>query len=307
MKSQIKKQSEPGYWKELIIYLPILTLISLGVGVLSLLVYYYPFHLDILTYTNINEILLGTAISLIKCIVLFLFTQAVGHVFAYQRVRVLKIVDSNDSRLMVKINLKTINIIMILVFTCLTILFILFLRLIEGVDFLGEDVGTDFRTIVIGTYIYSLLSSAFVLYFEPIYRRLYFKSVTFDYINIVFIGTFIIIHTIGFSLKDAVNARLLSTYGTYMTIGSKRIVSDENNYYIGRTRDFIFFYNAERNFTEIYQSKDVTLLSLNNKGFTKTKAQVSKILKDKKFILKQKRGTVTDKEIIDSVNQLISN
>jgi len=58
----------------------------------------------------------------------------------------------------------------------------------------------------------------------------------------------------------------------------------------------VFFYDTKEDYTDVYQSKDITLLALNNKGFIKTRDE---LIKDKDI---KRKDSIVKAKILDSVN-----
>jgi hypothetical protein len=288
----LETASETDYSNLFITYLPILTLISLGIGIVKELVYYYFFHLDILNYIDVNEILLGTVTNLIKCILIILATQVFIEIFIFLRIRILKISDYNKSNSAITLTLKSANIITIIILVIYALIFILFYNKFNTEKIVS--VNQEWQFFLETYFTMGLLLIFSVIYFPLIYQTNYSKSINSRYIKIVIAGITILSWTINFSVKEATETKLLSTFGTYIEIGGKKIMSDQNYYYIGRTKSFVFFYDTKEDYTDVYQSKDITLLALNNKGFIKTTNELIKDIKQKDSIIKAR--------ILDSVN-----
>jgi len=286
--------SKTDYSNLFITYLPVLTLISLGIGIVKELVYYYFFHLDILNYIDVNEILLATVTNLIKCVLIILSTQIFIEIFIYLRIRILKINDYNKSNTEITFTLKLANIITTIILVIYALIFILFYNKFTSERIFSVSQEWHF---FLATYLATGLLLIFsVIYFPLIYQTNYSKPINSRYIKIVIAGITILSWTINFSLKEVTETKFLATFGTYIEIGGKKIISDQNYYYIGRTKSFVFFYDTKEDYTDVYQSKDITLLALNNKGFIKTRDE---LIKDKDI---KRKDSIVKAKILDSVN-----
>jgi hypothetical protein len=74
---------------------------------------------------------------------------------------------------------------------------------------------------------------------------------------IIYLGT---MH--GLIMADSVK-NLHSTSGTYIIVNNKdTIKSNKTYYYIGRTNNYVFFYNAKNRFVDIFPEKDINKVSL---------------------------------------------
>ncbi|WP_183556456.1 hypothetical protein [Mucilaginibacter sp. SP1R1] len=287
MALQISEEDKKDFGKKFVTYLPILTICALGIGIINLLVYYYPFNLDILIYTDINEILLETFTNLALCVLIFLFIQAFAELMIFIRNRKLRITDKNDARLTLKISYKTANLIIIIFAIIITIALVVLLVSIRKPKY--SLIYQELKLVSIGVYFITLLAVSLRVYFSLIYEINYFKPLNLNYTTVLNVVYIMLFYTTFFSLKKSISTKLFSTYGTYIEIGAKRIISNKNYYYIGRTKNFIFFYDAKEDFTDVYQSKDVSLLSVNNNGFFKTikKLNISQQKRDSLIQLKK--------------------
>lgn len=50
--------------------------------------------------------------------------------------------------------------------------------------------------------------------------------------------------------------------GTYILVGRDTIMSTKNYYYVGRTNNYVFFYNEKTKATDVYPEKDVDKISI---------------------------------------------
>jgi hypothetical protein len=66
-------------------YFPLLTIIALGYGVINQLVYYLPFNINILEYTEFDEIILSTlqhlVIFIIPCLIIMILFESLTATF----------------------------------------------------------------------------------------------------------------------------------------------------------------------------------------------------------------------------------
>jgi hypothetical protein len=285
MKIQESKEGV-DYGKLFVSYIPILTFISLGIGIVKQLVYYYFFHLDILNYIDVNEILLGTITNLIKCILIILFFQFLTELFKFLRIIILKIENHDKTKHELNLTLKSINIISIVILVICASLFLFFYNKFDSEKI--ASVNQEWIFFLKTSFMVILLLIFSVIYFPLIYATNYTKSISSKLMSVFVAGIVVLTFTILFSLEDSVDTKLFSTFGTYIEIGNKKIMSDYNYYYIGRTRNFIFFYDVKEDYTDVYQNKDITLLALNNKGFLKTADELNRYNKLKDSIAKAK-------------------
>jgi hypothetical protein len=228
--------------KALINYLPILTIVSLAIGLISQLVYYYPFHLDILNYLDINEVLLSTFTNLLKCLATVLFWQFLADLFLFIRIKMLKINDEKDKRLYIKLTYKKVHILILSLIAVLTFIFIRYYNIFDNAAF--KPIIEEWHMFSWAAYIIGVLFVT-LPYLKHIYETNYFIELSGKYITIGLSSLGILFYTILYSADNANNTSLLSTYGSYIEVGSKKIVSSAHHYYIGRTKNFIFFYDAK--------------------------------------------------------------
>jgi hypothetical protein len=55
-----------------------------------------------------------------------------------------------------------------------------------------------------------------------------------------------------------------STKNTYIIVKSDTIKSNSNYYYIGKTNNYLFFYNSKKQSTDVYPEKDINKISLHH-------------------------------------------
>lgn len=139
MSPRIVAEEKKNLGQKFIAYLPILTLLALGTCILNQIIFYSAFNLDILTYTDVNEIILNTLSSLLKCITVFVISQIItlilGELFIFYRIKKLEITDKNDERLKIKLSFKTANRLFIIVVGILTIGLMWFLISVHNIEF----------------------------------------------------------------------------------------------------------------------------------------------------------------------------
>lgn len=166
-----------------------------------------------------------------------------------------------------------------------------------------KEIQKQWQLLVFSSYFSSVIVVAFALYFKRIYEENYHRSFNSKYITVVTACTCILFLTVAISATDSVDVLTYSTYGTYIEIGAKKIASNENYYYIGRTKNFIFFYNSKNNQTDVFQNKDITKLSINNNSFEENNNNELVELKKDIDSLKQlyKSNDVVKKHKIDSL------
>jgi hypothetical protein len=290
MESQSKLNKKNDFGQLIISYLPIFTLISLGIGILNQLVYYYPFHLDILTYVDLNEIILSSFTILLKCLVIALVGYISAELMSFFIKKPLKITNKYYDG--IPISLKRANIFMMFFVVVFSLLLVLFYNRYNNTNY-GILI-KEWHLVLCTLYIIGVLGIASLLYFKYVYETNYSMPFKFKYTNIIMASIVVLYWTIFFSALDAINMSFHSSYGTYIEAGNKRVVSTLNYYYIGRTKNFVFFYDVKNDFTDIYQNKDISLLSINNKDFLETKKHIVRE--------QQKKDSIIHKKIIDSIN-----
>lgn len=281
---------------KLIKYLPIITLCCLGIGILNLKICYYLFNIDILDYVEINEIIFDTFTNLLVCLIFFIVQEAFGILVIFFRYRILKITDKNDTRIKsgISFSLKILHITYFVIIIIITIIFWRYVNLIN--DDKVKDIHKELYLFGISMYIINLILFTFICYADLIFQTIYFKPLNSKF-NVAWKAVyFALIYTVMYSINSVVKIKTLSTYGTYIKIENRKIISTQDHYYIGRTKNYIFFYNVLNDCTEVYQNKDILVLSLNTKGFGETVRQ--KLSLEKKTLLNLKKRQQVDSLIL---------
>lgn len=209
-----ERNEEKGLAKQIIALLPIITLFLLGLGILNQLIYYYPFHLDILAYTDVNEIIFETSTNFLIWLSFFviniLFTE-IGTFFRYRKLKIKTKEESiNKSGFIIRI--KTANFIFFTIIGILTIMFFIYMHMIENEKY--TRIYQELKLTGFAFYFVNLFAIASFVYFKFIFRTNHFRELDPKY-NIVFIAIYYAaLYTTTFSLNTSMNTKLLSTYGT---------------------------------------------------------------------------------------------
>jgi hypothetical protein len=255
---------------KIIKYLPIITLCCLGIGILNLKICYFLFNIDILAYVEVNEIIFETFTNLLVCLIFFLGQAALAELFTFFRYRLLKITKSTDKRIKsgITFSLKTLHITYFFIVITITGFFWGYINLIDNDKM--KVIHKELMFFGISMYVINLILLTFVFYVDLIFKTIYFRSFNAKFNIVLKAVYFALFYTVLNSVNSVAHIKILSTYGTYIKIGNNKIISTQDYYYIGRTKNYVFFYDVLKESTDVYQNKDITVLSLSTKGFSET-------------------------------------
>ncbi len=224
-----------------------LTFCSFILGIINLTVYYYFFHFNVFSYIELSEI----AIQVIKDGILILLPIIILLISIIFKGKTINASTSNA------IKQKNYNVIRYLI--------------ILGIILIGIFIFYE--------YFINKISLPFLLYFifsffAPYIWDLPFKikrhleqnsGIKINAFSFVLLSAVILCITGGvfnaLIKVDSVKYKHINS-GTYILMGKDTIKSNDNYYYFGRTKNYVFFYNEKTQYTDIYQEKDINKLSI---------------------------------------------
>ena len=248
-------------------YFPVLSIIGLGYGIINQYSYYLPFNINILEYTDFSELLLDTLNHLIIIVIpgLFIIILLTSIIF--------KILDKQDKQLTnldVPGQLEYFNrastrysrrkkIITWIMFSGYSALILLYV----GEYFL-------YKIFNILNFLFALLNGffgmSFILYldyFPPIFKKIFNKEISKRLYVLIACCIIFLWIAICNGLYRSNKVKNHSTLGTYAIIGKDTIKSTKKYFYIGKTKGYLFFYNDSTKHTDVINSKDMKILSIN--------------------------------------------
>jgi len=239
-------------------FLPLLSIVLFVLSIFKQTLYYYYFNLDVLSFIELNEVIVEYINSLFFTLSIFIFSTA----FAFLTLPILKKPAALPVRTFFK-NMSSGNttLPMVIFLTIITITHsILFIN--GSVQFTSIYWYREFAKVRLTQYLISVAISILILHIP--FRLIGKGLVEFD--KIKFYTYTILICLFGFSIGDGRNecyqTKLNSTYGTSFTLGTKIYKSTPTYYYIGKTKNYVFYFNSVNESTTAYQMKDITSLNI---------------------------------------------
>lgn len=242
---------------ELISYLPILSLLAISYGVINQTIYYLPFHINILQYTDLNELLLASLYHLVIIVIpLTLVILSILYLIY------LKINNNKLKRKIDKVNFKRNFNLEKLFYGMIFFTFVLNQTTVWSEFILIDKFDSvNFFEALIGLF-FAIIFLFYATRFKKVYRGIFNHEIDKKLYGLIYTIIFILWFSICGSLEAVWQVQNKPPLGTYLIIDKDTIKSTKKFYYIGRTKNNVFFYNADTKNTFVYDNKNIKLLSI---------------------------------------------
>lgn len=254
-------------FKEFLKYSGLITGLLIFLGFFKLWIYFSFFKINIINYLELTEIIvlflndviiLAFLIITSICFVIYVYLWR-GLTFNREkyekRIELFKSKNTFYKRLKYYILKKESFFVLMFIFA----LFILINNIISGADIINITVNIVNTTFIFLLLINRILDNELkLIYFVK--HDMPFISHFFTYLNYFLMA----LTAISFSALLSVNKvkNDYKYYGTEITIKDNIYKSDSTEYYIGKTRNYIFFYNDTSKVVNIFPMEEVSKISL---------------------------------------------
>lgn len=242
-------------------YIPVLTLISLVFGIVSLASYYSYFGINILSYLELNEIIFRTARDLVFVVGGGIFGYIITGKQYEEYVR-----EDDEKWSKIEATYSSTNLINL-------ILSDLSLKITFWVLFIIEIV------LIVSFEVGWLMPKAFWIAFGMLWmvigltfstvevkRRYFIKYRRFPNSEIILFVRLLVIVCLGGMMMAYLEVerveRRNKEYQTTIIVNNETIKSNSRYFYLGKTNSYVFFYNDSTNVAEIFPMSSISKLSL---------------------------------------------
>jgi len=224
-------------------YVPFLSFLALAYGIVNQWVYYYAFNINILEYTDLNELLLS---ALTSFVLLTLYITVVGLYYWFSIIKVIKRPQKRN-RPMIFVLFMTYG------FTVIPAVYYCFF------DGLWNNYSEfSLVTFTVITVLLMILAKRFEQWYAAIFNT--------GPNNAILKLVVALIMTINFSICAGIfqigKIKNRPETGIAIVIGNKVISSTKSYFQIGRTSNYTFFYNVKDGQTDIFPNKDISRISI---------------------------------------------
>lgn len=220
-----------------------LTICSFTFGSSYLIIYYSFFYFNVFNYIDLNEIVTHIIRDEILVSIPYLFVLFT--MLSHEK----EAVDSSSST-----EIKRRNI-LLLIISAFVIFFFSYCYFTNKID----------KPLVL-ILLFTSIVSFFVGYgfsFRNTLKKLLLEKYTFKNYLLIFLLVISICTSFIFSLLRVEKVKYLhSNNGSYIIAGKDTIKSTNTYYYIGRTNNYVFFYNEKTEFTDVFSEKDISKVSI---------------------------------------------
>ena len=233
-------------------YIPIISGIVIVVGIIRLYFYYLPFGFDVFQYTDIFDFIGSGLIALFPLGFGMLFGFSMPYSPQLSEKMQPKFADNN------RVSIKSFKKIMSIVF----LLFILIPALIWLIKVLLSDNGfTEQRKLILTAIGFALVALIVCQGLTDTYvEKMPFNKTVFI---TLFFSPILIIYFSFFSYVDALDVLFNNkTIHNSIVLSDKLISSDSTYFYIGQTKDQVFFHDSKTHLNEIYKQSDISKITL---------------------------------------------
>lgn len=243
-------------------YLPVLSLYSLSFGMINLTYYYRCFNINILFFLEMDEILNQTLTDFYKVTAIVLVTATAFGLFNRSsdedevlteeelRQKRLEMREKRNSRNYKRkwTNLKIFRLIMLSIVMCF---------LIYPTWYLGFETNNKLDSPILLISIVSWVVCLVVTLTYEGHYQITKRYPTRQFQIITLSGAVTIIMAI-FVAEIRYRNLFKNELKISITVGQKPIKSTSTNYYIGRTKNYVFFYNVSSNSTDVYPTSTIS-------------------------------------------------
>jgi len=255
------EKDKKDYLGKIVSYFPFFAVIALGYGIINQYVYYYFFNINILEYTELNELLLDTLNHLIVIIIPFIV------LFSIALYIIIKSVDREYEKLSVEDKAKRIGESSIKkkpsktywVLGSMSVMFIICLFSLYIIDKRFSLLDNSYNiSIMLSCLLFTLCTD----YFPELYKRIFGRKIETSLYLILLSCLLLVGISITKGLYNASETKKNINNKIYVINDKDTIKSSKHYYFIGKTKGYFFFYNDTANTTDAYGIKDIKIFHL---------------------------------------------
>lgn len=239
-------------------FLPLFSLLLFALSISKQILYYYYFNLDILSFLDLNEVVVEYINSLLVTLLFFICTVGLTFIMVRSLRKQSKLYRRFTDKIMAS-NQSLILFFFILLVSLLTSIgYVRYYLNLSTYEF-DEWVKVAVTEYLMSLFVIIFLAHIPIFLLEKGYITFNFSHI-FTYVFILLLIAFTVVDGRNLSFYKKVN----SSYGTSFKIGNNIYKSTPTYYYIGKTKNYVFYFNAINESTTAYQMKDITSLNIIN-------------------------------------------
>jgi hypothetical protein len=220
-------------------YAPFLSFLALAYGIINQWVYYHGFNINILEFTDLNELLLSALSSFLA---LTIYTMLIG---LYYWFSTRKIIKHGDPR-------RTVMQFVLFMTYGFTVIPIIYYCLFDDMWNIYSKLSLAIFSLI--TVILIVLIRKFDQYYTVIFNN----SPNSRILNLAVISLMVLNFSICTAIFQIGKVKHQPDTGTGIMISKKTIISTKYYFQIGRCNNYTFFYDIKADRTDIFPNKDIT-------------------------------------------------
>ena len=235
-------------------FIPLIGFLLIGSGFVKLMIYYKAFKVRIFSFLDLQEVILSFTDNLIAYFFILTLTFITGFLFHNNLESEGLIMETVNGmgfieRLLIYIKSNWTIIIIIIALNVGAILFWKFRENIFGYEAIA---------LIFVFWISLLFVPIFIYEVNLWYFRSNHQSIDLNYLILVMGAITMIFYVVGSAYNEINKVKKFNYFkGTEFVINNKKVTSTEKYYYVGQTKKYIFFYNSEQDYSEVFPIEKV--------------------------------------------------